>query len=126
MVWALGEWAVRWTFGDPDPDQVDPHLLDVADAPAGPPRGGTGAAYDDPVRLTPPRRCRAWLVFDPSDATVCTQDPGYEVDIWVRADAMELERVWMGRTTLDDAVAAGSVAVEGLPRGLRTFKTWFA
>jgi hypothetical protein len=32
----------------------------------------------------------------------------------------------MGRTTLDDAVAAGTVAVDGVPRGLRTFKRWFA
>ncbi len=76
--------------------------------------------------FTPPHRFRAWLVFDPSDATVCTQDPGYEVDIWIRADAMELERVWMGRTSLHDAVAAGTITIDGLPRGLRTFERWFA
>lgn len=126
VVWTLGEWAVRWSFGDPEPDQLDPPLLmwrmrqRVRHEQV--PAKRTTIQFD----FTPPHRFRAWLVFDRSDATVCTQDPGYEVDIWIRADAMELERVWMGRASLHDAVAAGTVTIDGLPRGLRTFERWFA
>jgi DNA-binding HxlR family transcriptional regulator len=126
VVWGLGEWAVRWSFGDPEPDQIDPPLLmwrirqrvRLDEVPA----RRTTIQFD----FAPPHRFRSWLVLDRSDATVCTQDPGYDVDIWIRADAGELERVWAGRTTLDDAVTAGRITVEGLSGGLRSFKRWFA
>jgi hypothetical protein len=123
---SLGEWAVRWSFGDPTPEQVDPYLLlwrmrqrvrhDRV------PAGRTTIQFD----FTTPRPVRAWLILDHADATVCIQDPGYDVDLWVSADTVALERVWMGRTTLGAAVQADLVSFDGPPRHVRNFRHWFA
>jgi DNA-binding HxlR family transcriptional regulator len=123
---SLGEWAVRWSFGDPRPEQADPFLLlwrmrqrvrhDRV------PAQRITIQFD----FTKPRPARAWMVLDHDDATVCIQDPGYDVDLWVSADTMALERVWMGRTTLAAAVQDELVRFEGPPRHARNFRHWFA
>jgi hypothetical protein len=67
-----------------------------------------------------------WLVLDPSEASVCVKDPGFDIDVHVTADSREFHRVFAGRTTLADAVAAGTVTVDG-PRVLvRQLPSWFA
>jgi DNA-binding HxlR family transcriptional regulator len=126
VVLSLGEWAVRWSFGDPHPEQVDPFLLlwrmrqrvrhDQV------PSGRTTIQFD----FNTPRRVRAWIVLDHDDATVCVQDPGFDVDLWIRADAMALERVWIGRITLDAAVQAELVCFDGPRANVRRFRHWFA
>ena len=53
-------------------------------------------------------------------------DPGFEIDLIVTADTVALHKVWMGHTTLQEALRDEFIALEG-PRALtKAFPSWFA
>jgi DNA-binding HxlR family transcriptional regulator len=126
VVWSLGEWAVRWSFADPREDQIDGGLLlwrfrqgvRLDRVPA----GRTVVRF----RLTGERPLSAWLVIRPDEASVCLRHPGFGEDLVVTADNRELHRVWLGRTSIGKAMAAGLVRLEGPPPLVRGFPRWFA
>jgi len=122
---ALGEWAARWAFGDPDPRELDPDLLmrwisrHVANEQL--PGRRVVAQFEFPV----PRARRYWLVLEPDEASVCLHDPGFDTDVFVTADTEALYGVYMGRRTLRSAMLEGLVRVEGPSNLVRAFPRWF-
>jgi DNA-binding HxlR family transcriptional regulator len=121
----LGEWAVQWSLGDPTPEQIDPQLLlwrmhrrvNLDSVPA---RRVT-IQFD----FHRPHTARGWLVLDHHDSTVCVHDPGYDVDVWVKADATALLKVWIGKLRFETAVERNQLTIDG-PRQLTTgFSRWF-
>ena len=74
----------------------------------------------DPTPL-PPRRCTInfvypdvqagaaiwWLVVDDGKVDLCSTDPGFEVDLYVRCSLRSMTAVWMGLTTVQKEIAAG-------------------
>lgn len=112
VVMTLGEWGTRWAFSEPDPEELDPELLvwwmhDRIDADALPAR-----RFVLHVRFTDDRR-RFWIVLDAAGPSVCTSDPGYEVDATVSADVSTLYQVWLGRIPLRQALRTGRVEFDG-------------
>src|SRR5437867_8025185 len=59
-----------------------------------------------------PRRS-FWLRIEPPAVDLCFTDEGFEVELAVEADLASLTAVWLGRLTLADAIAAGSVRLDG-------------
>lgn len=124
---AMGDWALHHLFEDPTPEQLDPTFVmwwmqrrvhhDAL------PEGRTVVQFD----IVDGREHQLfWLVLQPDEVSVCKADPGFEVDVWVRADSMAFHKVFAGRITLAEALDAGTVTIEG-PRGLvRELPTWFA
>lgn len=112
IVFGLGEWGAQWTFGDPDPEELDAQLLvwwmhtrlDTSHLP--------GRRNVLQVRFTDDPR-RFWIVIEAGTPSVCLVDPGYEVDVAMVSDVSTLYRVWLGRTPLRDAIRAGSITFEG-------------
>ena len=45
-----------------------------------------------------------WLLIEPNDVSVCLKHPGHDIDVLVTADIMAFYRVWLGRSTLAEAV----------------------
>lgn len=125
ILWQLGRWATRWTFGDPPDEVLDTHHLvwrlhQVTD-PACAPQQRTTVE----ILTRGPGSARCWLVFAGGESTACQIDPGYDVDLVLRADNRELHRWFMGRTTWPEARRAGTIELSG-PAGLATaFPTWF-
>jgi HxlR-like helix-turn-helix len=123
---ALGNWAARWAFGDPDPAELDTDLLmrwigrHVATSEL--PARRVVARFD----FTAPRVRRYWLVLDSEETSVCLHDPGFDTDVFLTSDAETLYRVYLGRCTLRDALRAGSVTVTGTSTMVRAFPRWFA
>lgn len=112
VVLALGTWGAKWAFGDPDPDELDPELLvwwmhSRIDASVLPDR-----RFVLHVRFTDDRR-RFWIVIDSAGPSVCTADPGFEVDATISADMTSLYQVWLGREPLRQALRTGRVEFEG-------------
>src|SRR4051794_11618594 len=80
----LGDWGARWAFGDPRPNELDPIVL----------------LWWMRRRVCLDRLLRRrvlqfdfqglprsyWLFLDRSEASVCLQDPGFDIDLLVRAD----------------------------------------
>jgi DNA-binding HxlR family transcriptional regulator len=123
---AMGDWAVQWVFGDPRPEELDPtylmfwmHRRVNSDAL---PKGRTVVRFD----LVRPGRSVYWLVLEPGEASVCQTDPGLPVDVHVTADMMAFHRVFAGRITLADALADGSIEIDGPSRLVRQLPRWFA
>ncbi len=128
FIFGLGEWAIRWAyFGEPVDEQLDnTHLMWRF-------RRGVLSEHLPPRRvvvefaLTCPNSKTEtfWLVIEPHDSDVCLKHPGFEVDLQVRTSSRELHRVWLGRTTIRDAMRAGTLEVEGSPQLVRSFPRWF-
>jgi DNA-binding HxlR family transcriptional regulator len=116
VVFGLGEWSARWQFGDPTDRELDPELLmwwvhDRLDfSPLPDRRIVLGFRFPDVAR-------RFWIVKDTAGPSVCSADPGYDVDVHVESDLALLYKVFLGRTDLRQAVRDGSLSFHG-PRAL--------
>lgn len=126
VIRALGEWSVRWLHADPLPSEVDPVTLTWwmhrRVEPSALPDGRVTIEFDY-VDAEP---SRIWMVIDRREPSVCFKHPGFEPDVVVRAQPVELMRVFAGITTLGLAVDEGRVALAGVPRLTRRFASWFA
>lgn len=126
VLMAVGEWAVKWMFSEPEPREVDPVSLTwwmsrriVPDAM---PEHRTVVEFDfvgaDPTRL--------WMVLERRETSVCADPPGFDVDVVVRTEPLALMRVFSGIETYRDALAAGAIAVTGPSSLTRALPHWFA
>jgi DNA-binding HxlR family transcriptional regulator len=125
IVWALGHWAARWSFGDPADEELDAawlvwrlHQSVVADRL---PAGRTVVQFV----LSGPGGGEAWLVLDRGRSTACQIDPGYEVDLVVMGDSREMHRWLLGWRSFRELRQSGSVRVIGPTKLGRTFPAWF-
>lgn len=126
VVMAVGEWAVRWMFSEPEPRTVDPVTLTwwmsrrivVAELPA----ERTVLQFDyrgeDPTRI--------WIVLERGDASVCTEPPGFDSDVVVSTEPVALMQVFSGIRSYADALGSGDLTVAGPPRLTRALPRWFA
>ena len=104
---ALGEWAVRWLFTEPEPADVDPVTLTWwmhrrVDADRLPDRRVVIEFDYQGADAT-----QIWLVLDRGDPSVCVKHPGFDSDVVVTTDAVSMMRVFSGIDTLAEAVANG-------------------
>lgn len=112
VVFGLGEWGSRWQFGDPRESELDPELLlwwvhDRLDFSLLPDR-----RFVLQFRFTDERRL-FWIVKDASGPSLCTHDPGFDVDVIVEAGLAVMYRVWLGDVDLRAALKDGSVTFTG-------------
>jgi DNA-binding HxlR family transcriptional regulator len=126
IVLALGIWGYRWAFDYVHESDVDPrqlmwdmrrriHLDRLPDRRVVVQFDFVGAASGS-----------YWLVLERDEPSVCHQDPGFDIDLLVTADAVTLHRVWMGQRALTDAIREGLVEVDGSRKLAREFPTWLA
>lgn len=126
VVWALGHWAARWSFGDPADEELDvgwlawrlhQHVI-----PDRIPAARTVVQFI----LDGPGGGEAWLVLDRGGGTACQIDPGFDVDLVVMGDNREMHRWLLGRRSLRELQQAGSLRLVGPSKLSRAFPTWFA
>jgi hypothetical protein len=124
VIESFGRWGVRWAFGDPRPEELDPVLL-------------MWKIHQRINRhLLPPRRVvvefefagqrprRVWLVLKSDDVSLGLKPPGFDADLLITADLGAFYCVWLGRTSFDKALREGNVLVEGPPTLTRAFPRW--
>ena len=126
VIMAVGEWAVRWMFSEPEPHEVDPVTLTwwmsrrlVVDAL---PNQRTVIQFD----YTGAEPTRIWMVIERRETSVCTDPPGFESDLVVTTEPVALMRVFSGIVTYPQALADGSVALTGPTHLTRALPHWFA
>ena len=124
----LGTWGARWVFGDPRTEELDAAFLiwrmrrriNLELVPRE--RVVIRFAFSGVKRQRP-----LWLVVEKPEASVCLTDPGFETDLFVTADLAALHKVWLGRSTWDEALRQGLVEIEGpsvLARALPCWLKW--
>jgi len=125
VVMAMGQWAVEWLFHDMRPHEVDAvtltwymhHRMDVGRLPP----GRVVVQFDH----TEPERISLWLVIDRGTPSVCRQHPGFDSDVLVTCSTAVLGEVFGGFKSWPNAVASGSIRVDGVPRLTRALPGWF-
>jgi DNA-binding HxlR family transcriptional regulator len=125
IVDAFGAWGVRWAFGEPKLEELDPGLLvwrihQRIDCELLPERR-TVIEF----AFTGPRGCRVWLVLERRERSVCVTPPRFDVDLVVRADLAFFYRLWLGHVEYAAATRCGAVVVEGPPTLARQLPRWF-
>jgi DNA-binding HxlR family transcriptional regulator len=126
VLMAVGEWAVRWMFSEPEPRNVDPvsltwwmsRRLVVDEVPEDRTVVQFDYGGDDPARI--------WIVLERRDASVCTEPPGFDSDVVVSTEPVALMRVFSGITTYASALESGDISLVGPPRLTRALPRWFA
>jgi DNA-binding HxlR family transcriptional regulator len=124
VVEALGAWGYRWGGADLPSRQLDPVLLMwfirrrvQVNAVR---RAQTVVRFD----FRRPRRS-FWLRIEPPAVDLCFTDEGFDVELAVDADLAALTAVWLGRLRLAEAIAAGSVRLDGDEDAHPLFGQWF-
>jgi hypothetical protein len=64
-----------------------------------------------------------WLILERSQADICIEDPGFEVDLYVDADVAAMAKVWLGDESFDGAVRSKGVVLVGSRELARLFPT---
>jgi DNA-binding HxlR family transcriptional regulator len=117
VVFGMGAWGAKWTFDEPNPDELDAELLvwwihiglDTSMLAPG--------RHVFHVRFTDDKR-RYWLVDDGTGPSMCMSDPGFPVELTIVSDVSSLYQVWLGRVPLAAAVRSGRLTFDG-PAALR-------
>jgi DNA-binding HxlR family transcriptional regulator len=125
IVMDLAAWGQNWAR-DMRADDLDPAFLAWSmhtrlDARRLP-RGRVVLAFEFSGA---PRDCwRFWLVAEDGHTDMCLKDPGYEVDVRVRADLRRFVEAWRGIRDLRAEIRAGHVEVLGARALTRQFPDW--
>jgi hypothetical protein len=115
IVMSFGVWGQRWIESSLSLRNLDPALLmwDMR-------RGVSTASFPSrkcTVKFTYPELSAArnswWIVVDGGAAELCSIDPGYDVDLYVRSALRNMTAVWMGMSTLKAEIEAGNIELVG-------------
>jgi DNA-binding HxlR family transcriptional regulator len=118
VVFGLGTWGARWMFGEPVPAELDPEVLvwwmhtklNTDDLPGK--RQVLHIRFTDHTKLF-------WIVIEHGVPSVCTSEPGFEVDCTIRSGLSSLYEVWNGRLSISDALRSGRLEFIGPPAMVR-------
>jgi DNA-binding HxlR family transcriptional regulator len=124
VVEALGAWGYRWGGTDLPSDELDPVLLMWFIRRRVQIRALRRARTVIRFDFRRPRRS-FWLRIEPPAVDLCFTDEGFDIALAVDADLAALTAVWLGRTGLAEAIAAGSVRLEGDEDAGPLFVRWF-
>ncbi len=111
IVFGLAQWGARWTFGQPQPEELDPDLLlwwlhrrlDPAQLPT--PRFTVHVTFADHPK-------QYWIVVE-REASLCLADPRFEVDVTMHSTLSALYRTYLGHVSLAEAHTRGDVSLRG-------------
>lgn len=126
VIMGLGVWGQRWVETKLSLKNLDPSLLmwDMR-------------RHLDPKPL-PEKRCTIhflypeldearrnwWLVVDNGAVDLCYNDPGYEVDLYVRCPLRSMTAIWMGLATVREEIDAGRLELTGNRKMIDTMQQW--
>jgi DNA-binding HxlR family transcriptional regulator len=125
VVWSLGAWAARWSFGDPADEELDARMLVWRLHQFAIARNLPQVRTVIHFVLDGPGGGEAWIVLDRGGSTACQIDPGYEVDLVVMGDNREMHRWLLGWQSFNQLRQSGGIRLIGPTRLARAFPTWF-
>lgn len=124
VIEAMGKWGAQWILDRPQEDELDPGLLlwrmRYRLNPDALPARRVVIHFE--FKIGP--RGRFWLMIENAQASVCLTDPGFDIDLVVTADLAAFYQLWLGRLSLEAAMASGAVRLEGVPAAERAFGSW--
>ncbi|MSP93928.1 MAG: transcriptional regulator [Alphaproteobacteria bacterium] len=116
VILAMGIWGQRWIAASEALEKLDVSyfmwgMRQFVNAGALPKRRCT-VLFQYPEQAEGLRKW--WLVVAPGAETdVCTVDPGFDVDLYVTTDLRSMTAIWIGLTTVREAIKAKKMDVTG-------------
>jgi hypothetical protein len=126
IVMGIGQWGQRWVESQLSLRNLDPSLLmwdmrrNLTPAPLPPHRSTIQFLYPE----LPEARRNWWLLIDGGDVDLCSEDPGFELDLLVTCSLRTMTAIWMGLATVAGERAAGRLTLDGDPRIARSMQSW--
>jgi DNA-binding HxlR family transcriptional regulator len=131
VIMSLGFWGQRWVESSLSLKNLDPSLLmwdmrrSLDPKPLPKRRCTINFLYPDVLSA----RRSWWLVIDAATAggghvDLCSSNPGFEVDLYVKAALRSMTGIWMGFTTVAKEVEAGNLELIGDPGVAKSMQTW--
>jgi DNA-binding HxlR family transcriptional regulator len=124
VIEALGTWGYTWASKDLTSEHLDPDFIMWALR-----RMVRVDALPEQrvvvhVSFRRDQKHRYWLVLQRPEVDLCLIDPGFDVDVELRAETEALARVCLGHLPMTQAVKSGRIEVNGAPRHRRGICTW--
>ena len=126
VVMSLGIWGQRWVESSLSLKNLDPSLLmwdmrrSLDPTPLPTRRVTISFIYPD----APPAKQGWWLVIDGPSVDLCSTNPGYEIDLYVRAALRSMTSVWMGMSTVEAEIKAGQIDLIGDRKLAGSMQRW--
>jgi DNA-binding HxlR family transcriptional regulator len=127
IIMAMGIWGQRWIVASEALEKLDASyfmwgMRQLLNAGALPKRRGT-FLFQYPDQAEGLRKW--WLIVTPgADIDVCVTDPGFDVDLYVTTDLRTMTAIWIGSTTVREAIKAKKMSVTGDRHLASTMQTW--
>jgi len=127
IITALGNWGQHWVESQVSLKNLDPSLLmwDMRRGldPRPLPRRRSTIKFEYP-ELAAARR-HYWLVVDTDgEVDLCSNDPGYEIDLFVTCSLRTMTAIWMGLAKVADEIAKGRLELTGDRPLIATMQQW--
>lgn len=130
VIMAMGSWGQRWLESQLSLKNLDPSLLmwdmrrNLDPDPLPPRRVTVQFSYHDVTR----GQANWWLIVDKAaedgPVDLCLRDPGHEVDLYVVVDLRTMTAIWMGITTVGEALDSGHLKLIGDRDLQRSMQSW--
>ena len=124
---AIGIWGQRWVGTEPTLTNLDPSLLmwdmrraiRTAHLPSR--RVSVQFTFDDVNG-----HGRNWWILNapPQEPDLCSVDPGFDVDLYVRCPLRVMTAIWMGLTTVSRALDADQLYLVGSADLRQSMQDW--
>jgi DNA-binding HxlR family transcriptional regulator len=122
----LAVWGMRWARGQLTDDELDVEFLMwdvrrrlVTDSLPG---GETVLCF---IFEELAKYKTWWIVVYDDDVDLCTQDPGKEVDLYIKTTVRTMVEVWEGDLDLAGAIRDERITTHGVRQLARTMPDWF-
>ena len=126
VVMALGIWGQRWVDSNLTLKNLDPSLLmwdmrrSLDPTPLPPKRCTINVIYPE----VPPAKRSWWLVVDEGKVDLCSTNPGFEVDLYVRSSLRSMTSIWMGLSNVQSEIEAGQIELIGDKGLAQSMQQW--
>jgi len=125
----MGNWAQRWVRHElTEEENLDPDLL-MWDIRRRITTDGIPQDRRFVVRFqysgVPANRRNYWIFFEQGQADLCIKDPGFEVNLYVSSSIRTMVQIWLGHISIARAIRDESLVIDGSPRDVEAFSSWF-
>jgi DNA-binding HxlR family transcriptional regulator len=120
---SLGEWGARWL--EVAPEHLDPFvaLWSMCNSLRQErlPERRVVIRFDFTGWQRPERY---WLMLERGDTEICREDPGFDEELFVTAEAEAFVKWHLGQLTWAEAIRTGRIHLQGPTSLIRAFPTW--
>lgn len=126
MVEALGVWGQRWARRELQENEVDLGLLiwslekSVDPGAFGEGRSLVQIEFSD----QPPHKQLWWFVNEPGRVSLCVDDPGFEVTLYLACSLPDMIRLIRGDVSVQSALDEGRLEAHGATAARKCLKAW--